>query len=276
MTDEIGPEIPEAFKRPAEESVAVLSKSENGLDDGPKRIRTEQEENEVAQINTPHVKSEDDKELAFTDLPSKPIKSISFLLVCFYTIIILALKFEETYLRSLPRATQYEKSFMHRDTVTHIFATKTDFIITASCDGHLKFWKKIHKEGVEFVKHFRCHMRMFSFYKAYINYNQDLDAFSDIAINYNGTLMATVCNQEKTVKIFDIVNFDMINMFKYPFSPKLATWVHIGSDVVHALAISDASSPKIFIYDGKGENVPIHMLENMHTRPVALMEVNCF
>uniref|UniRef100_A0AC35ESC5 PPIase cyclophilin-type domain-containing protein n=1 Tax=Panagrolaimus sp. PS1159 TaxID=55785 RepID=A0AC35ESC5_9BILA len=145
---------------------------------------------------------------------------------------------------------------MHRDTVTHVFATKTDFIITASIDGHLKFWKKIHKEGVEFVKHFRCHMH----------------AFSDISINYNGTLMATVCTQENTVKIFDIINFDMINMFKYPFSPKIAAWIHLGSDLVHALAISDANSPKIFIYDGKGDNAPIHMIENLHTRPIALME----
>lgn len=80
--------------------------------------------------------------------------------------------FEETYLRTLPRASQYEKSFMHRDTVTHVFATKTDFIITASIDGHLKFWKKIHKEGVEFVKHFRCHMRKdLSVFISLISYN---------------------------------------------------------------------------------------------------------
>ena len=35
--------------------------------------------------------------------------------------------------------------------------SRTDFIITASCDGHVKFWKK--KEGeIEFVKHFRAHL----------------------------------------------------------------------------------------------------------------------
>lgn len=38
---------------------------------------------------------------------------------------------------------------------------RTDFIITASTDGHLKFWKKKHGEGIEFVKHFRCHLRQF-------------------------------------------------------------------------------------------------------------------
>ncbi|EJW77754.1 hypothetical protein WUBG_11337 [Wuchereria bancrofti] len=69
------------------------------------------------------------------------------------------LPYEEAYLRSIPHATQYEKSFMHRDTITHVIATATDFIITASTDGHLKFWKKKHGEGIEFVKHFRCHLR---------------------------------------------------------------------------------------------------------------------
>jgi len=34
---------------------------------------------------------------------------------------------------------------------------RTDFLVTASCDGHVKFWKK--KEGeIEFVKHFRAHL----------------------------------------------------------------------------------------------------------------------
>ena len=31
---------------------------------------------------------------------------------------------------------------------------RTDFIITASQDGHVKFWKKREDEGIEFVKHF--------------------------------------------------------------------------------------------------------------------------
>ncbi|KAH7699462.1 cyclophilin-type peptidyl-prolyl cis-trans isomerase-15, partial [Aphelenchoides avenae] len=94
------------------------------------------------------------------------------------------LKFEDVYLRAIPRASQYEKSFMHRDVITHVIATKTDFIITASQDGHLKFWKKKHNEGIEFVKHFRCH----------------LHEFSCIAVNHNGTLMATVCTADKSVK----------------------------------------------------------------------------
>jgi len=67
------------------------------------------------------------------------------------------LEHESVYLDALPSASMYERSFMHRDTVTHVvFAPTHDFFITASVDGHLKFWKKRH-EGVEFVKHFRAH-----------------------------------------------------------------------------------------------------------------------
>ena len=54
----------------------------------------------------------------------------------------------------MPCSDRYERSYMHRDDVSHVAVTKTDFIITASCDGHVKFWKKMDL-GIEFVKHFR-------------------------------------------------------------------------------------------------------------------------
>lgn len=67
------------------------------------------------------------------------------------------LDYEKLYLENLPDAECYEKSYMHRDLISHVVATKTDFVITASIDGHVKFWKK-QEEGIEFVKHFRSHL----------------------------------------------------------------------------------------------------------------------
>lgn len=64
---------------------------------------------------------------------------------------------EKLFVDNLPCADSYEKSYMHRDTVTHCIVSATDFIITASCDGHIKFWKKM-ETGIEFVKHFRSHL----------------------------------------------------------------------------------------------------------------------
>lgn len=71
------------------------------------------------------------------------------------------LEYEKLYLENLPSAECYEKSYMHRDVVTHVVVTKTDFIVTASIDGHLKFWKKM-EDGIEFVKHFRSHLRKYN------------------------------------------------------------------------------------------------------------------
>lgn len=64
---------------------------------------------------------------------------------------------EKLYLDALPSAESYERSYMHRDMVSHCLVTATDFIITASSDGHIKFWKKM-EVGIEFVKHFRSHL----------------------------------------------------------------------------------------------------------------------
>lgn len=74
---------------------------------------------------------------------------------------------------------RYEKSYMHRDVVTHVAVSAADFFITGSIDGtfsysfefftniyklfflfqigHLKFWKK-KGVGIEFAKHFRSHL----------------------------------------------------------------------------------------------------------------------
>ena len=60
------------------------------------------------------------------------------------------LAFEQVYLDSMPSASMYEKSYMHRDDITCVAVTPgTDFFITGSEDGHLKFWKKRY-EGIEF------------------------------------------------------------------------------------------------------------------------------
>jgi len=95
---------------------------------------------------------------------------------------------DNLYASFLPSSDYYERSYMHRDILTHIIVTTTDFLITASQVGHIKFWKIIapdyikqqqtiaqymsnktndDKDGntnslingpIEFVKHFRAHL----------------------------------------------------------------------------------------------------------------------
>ncbi|VDO93446.1 unnamed protein product [Soboliphyme baturini] len=178
------------------------------------------------------------------------------------------LEFEKTYLRYVPSAEAYEKSFMHRDVITHVATTKyflmfkylfsrTDFILTASCDGHLKFWKKLHNEGIEFVKHFRCH----------------LGTIIQMEVNSNGTLMCTI-SDDKSMKIFDVINFDMINMMKLGYTPCSCAWIHNPADSIAAVAVAEQGTSKIHVYDGRGASTPIRTLENLHSKEVIVMQYN--
>ncbi|CAG2209963.1 PPWD1 [Mytilus edulis] len=167
------------------------------------------------------------------------------------------LEFEKVYLDNLPSAQYYEKSFMHRDVITHLAVSKSDFIVTASCDGHVKFWKKKEEEGIEFVKHFRSH----------------LGNIQDLGMSPNGEFCCTI-SDDKSAKVFDVVNFDMINMMKLTFNPLCCGWLFKAGDPLAALAISDKDSGCIYIYDGRGGNDPIHKIEKLHYKPVIIMKYN--
>lgn len=66
-------------------------------------------------------------------------------------------EFHSMYLSQLPNQDRYEKSYTHRASMTHIEVTKTDFIITASSEGQIMFWKK-EPTGIKFYKQLRAHM----------------------------------------------------------------------------------------------------------------------
>jgi peptidylprolyl isomerase domain and WD repeat-containing protein 1 len=94
---------------------------------------------------------------------------------------------EKAFLDKLPSAEMYEKSYMHRTTITHLLVTnETDFIVTASQDGHVKFWKKM-SEGIEFVKHFHAH----------------LGEINDMVASNDGLRLCTT-SSDRTVKFFDV------------------------------------------------------------------------
>lgn len=83
-------------------------------------------------------------------------------------------------MENLPSAEQYEHSYMHRDTVTHVaVARQSDFIITGSSDGHVKFWKKMLKD-IEFVKHYQVRVT----YKRHLKRGNQILYYSNIT-NYN-------------------------------------------------------------------------------------------
>ncbi|XP_028401226.1 peptidylprolyl isomerase domain and WD repeat-containing protein 1-like [Dendronephthya gigantea] len=165
------------------------------------------------------------------------------------------LEFEQVYLDNLPSSESYEKSYMHRDFITHVVVTRTDFLVTASCDGHVKFWKKT-EEGVEFVKHYRGH----------------LGSICCTAASVDGLLFCSVAN-DKSLKVFDVVNFDMINMMKIGYEPGQCEWIYSRGAAIAALACSEKDSGKIHIYDGRGNNVPLNTI-GIHTKPITFIKYN--
>ncbi|XP_011499182.1 PREDICTED: peptidylprolyl isomerase domain and WD repeat-containing protein 1 isoform X2 [Ceratosolen solmsi marchali] len=166
------------------------------------------------------------------------------------------LEYEKVYLNNLPSCECYEKSYMHRDIITHIVVTKTNFIVTASCDGHVKFWKK-QDELIEFVKHFRAHLK----------------AIQDLAASCNGIHCCTI-STDKCIKIFDVVNFDMINMMNLGYIPQCAEWIYSPGDAIAVVAVSDQESNKIYIYDGQGSETPTHIFDTLHTKPIVALKYN--
>ncbi|KAG7562564.1 hypothetical protein FFLO_02038 [Filobasidium floriforme] len=160
---------------------------------------------------------------------------------------------EKVYLEHLPSAERYYKSFMHRDQINFVTMTKTDFVITTSVDGHVKLWKK-QADSVEFVKHYRA----------------SLNSIVAVSADHEGKVFATV-SEGGEGRVFDVVNFDMINILKFDYTPKACCWVHHPSDGRFLLAISDANSPKIYIYDARGDGTPLHVIEKVHRDSVHVM-----
>lgn len=168
------------------------------------------------------------------------------------------LKHEDVYIRNLPSCEAYEKSYMHRDVITHVCITRTQFLITASVDGVIKFWKK-SSNSIEFVKNFKSHA----------------GPVEDISVTPSGSELASISRKDKSVKIFDIVNFDMINMFTLDFEPKCIEWVSQEATGGTNLIISDSKSQNIYAFDAKqSTNLPKHTINKIHSAVVCRMKLN--
>ncbi|CAI0398240.1 unnamed protein product [Linum tenue] len=122
--------------------------------------------------------------------------------------------------------------------------------------GHLKFWKK-KSIGIEFAKHFRSH----------------LGPIEGLAVSIDGLLCCTI-SSDQSVKIYDVVNYDMMVMLSLPYLPGSVEWVYEQGDVKAKLAISDRNSSFVHIYDARaGTNEPIISRE-IHMGPVKVMKFN--
>ncbi|KAJ1982459.1 Peptidyl-prolyl cis-trans isomerase cyp15 [Dimargaris verticillata] len=163
---------------------------------------------------------------------------------------------EQLYVDELPSAEMYERSYMHRDVVNNVVVSCTDFVVTTSVDGHVKFWKKT-VDGIEFVKHYRAH----------------LGTIVGVSLSADGLLFATA-SADKTLKVYDVVNFDMINMIQLDFTPAAVCWLHRQGQAQALVACADRESSAVTLFDGRGDGTPAHVVSTVHAHPVQLLAFN--
>ena len=168
------------------------------------------------------------------------------------------LPYEKLYISALPTSPRYSKSLMHKEQLAFVtMCPLTDFLITSSIDGVVKFWKK-GGEGIEFVKEFKAH-------------NGEIKS---VSVSADGRSFATA-GVDKSIKIFDVMTFDLLSMLTIEFTPKCVCWVHKRGASIPLLAVSDEVNHTIRIYDGRGENQePIHTISGLHRSVVSLMVFN--
>jgi len=182
--------------------------------------------------------------------------------------------------REIPTPAHYQISFMHRSVVTHVITSwKHAYVITASNDGIVKFWKRIQvappelaikanantgnisnskNEGattpcLEFVKSFTAHVGPVS---ALVM--EDLDA--DVCVS--------IGHQDGIIKLYDVSTFDATAMIKTkePIGSPHATFFRMSA--AKALFLAVASSQKqdgrIFIFSMDNANLGLVQTIQLH------------
>ena len=168
------------------------------------------------------------------------------------------LPYEKLYISALPSSPRYSKSLMHKEQLSFVIMTPfTEFLITSSIDGVVKFWKK-NAVGIEFVKEFRAHV----------------GDIKSVSVRKDGRSFATA-GVDKTIKIFDVITFDLLALIQLQKVPRCICWVHNRGASLPLLAVAEEDSNTVTIYDGRGESQePVDSVSNLHKSPVILMAYN--
>ena len=189
------------------------------------------------------------------------------------------LPYESLYLAALPSSGRYFRSLMHRDQLAFTAVTPhTDFLITSSIDGVVKFWKKGKEgEGVEFVKEFRAHTA-----------GQEGAGIRSVACSADGRSFASSgpagsagagdangSGHQGSVCIWDVVNFDLIAMVPLAKPAAALAWVHKKGASMPMLAVAEEGTNIVKVFDGTGgRQEPLYTYTDVHRKPVVAMAYN--
>jgi peptidylprolyl isomerase domain and WD repeat-containing protein 1 len=147
---------------------------------------------------------------------------------------------------------------MHRDLIDNIIsATETDFILTTSLEGNVKFWKKQYV-GIEFVKQFKAHQ----------------GKITGISVSKSGLYLCTCSFRDEMIKVFDVLNFDMINFIKLEnFSPNLCEFINRYNDPNLLIAVTSKNSSVINIIKAESKGEILKTID-FHSSPVNCIKFN--
>ena len=150
-------------------------------------------------------------------------------------------------LNYLPMTNNYSKSYLQTDFIDNIYCTnKTDFIFTTSYDGVIQFWKKIPK-GIEFVKKFNAHQ----------------NRITGLSINKDGNLLCTCSYKDLFIKIFDVINFYLLDYISLKYYPFLCEFI-----------ITDENSINNIIALSEKDKGIIHVLDINKKKEISLIKIH--
>lgn len=187
---------------------------------------------------------------------------------------------EKLHLANLPNFEPYTRSYLHRAPITVIAVqpigsigsgSDSGFVVSGSADGFVKFWKKSTQEqgDIEFVKQYLAHAD---------------SPVLDAVFSTDGKYVATV-SSDRTAKVFDVTNFDMINIVDFKFDPRTICWIQRpGRHDENIIAVAEKESTRIHLFDplyndadaGSTDNAtgPFKVLAAIHRHPVVLIKYN--
>lgn len=152
------------------------------------------------------------------------------------------LPFESLYLERIPASPRYNRSYMHRDNVTHTIVVGTS-LITASHDGYIKFWRRVSKEPGVATSLVKLEM-VVEFLKTYRAHSAPIVA---LVASGDGKLVASL-SSDKTVKIFDLTSCDMLVAKKLEFVPDCACWIQREAELDFSLLVTEKNTANLYLF----------------------------
>lgn len=165
----------------------------------------------------------------------------------------------------IPTSAHYKVSFAHRKVVTKVVTSlKHGYVITASDDGIVKFWKRQpadSQECLEFVKSFTAH----------------IGSVVALAVSHgDGGDTAASVGSDNCIKLYDVSTFDVTGMIKASDESTTTLGCHasfLGQDQ-SMLAVSNTVDNSILIYSTITLSPdPIKIIQ-LHASPITSMAYN--